>query len=406
MNSTLIKKLFCFFIPIFILMNGCSGTNPPFATPSAIPTETTTPTSPPATSGAISGPLNFILIINETQGWGIAAQSVLRTENGGKSWSDITPTGIETIMSTIPTPAPQGLNSIELKGAFLDAQTAWIAAPGLDKVTFFHTVDGGQTWQASELVVVSTPQQVYPIDIISLTYLNAQTGWLLRQTGGGLGHGFVELYQTQNSGATWSLVAEANKNTSGAEMGSITTIGQKTGVSFRDMANGWLTGSSSGNAIYVYRTKDRGLTWNIQELSIPDGYTAEGGSAQSYPATFFDDQKGLMPIYLGKTIPSINLFFYITTDGGDSWSPTKPLSSPTTPFVWNWLDPSHGFAAEDGTGILYTTTDGGKSWSKNTVAGVKFSQLDFISPLIGWGISEGFLVQTLDGGKNWQTIYP
>jgi hypothetical protein len=121
MNSALIKKLFCFLFPIFILLSGCSDTNPPLAT---LPTETATPTSPPATPGTISGPLNFILMIDETQGWGIAAQSVLRTENGGKSWSDVTPTGIESVESTIPTPAPQGLNSMELKEAFLDAQTA------------------------------------------------------------------------------------------------------------------------------------------------------------------------------------------------------------------------------------------------------------------------------------------
>jgi photosystem II stability/assembly factor-like uncharacterized protein len=376
----------------------------------APPANTTTPTVQPSetltmSSGA-SDPLNFVQMVNETQGWAIADQSVLRTENGGKSWSDVTPTRIETVMSTIPTPAPQGLNSIELKGAFLDAQTAWIAAPGLDRITFFHTVDGGRTWQASELVV-STPQQVYPIEIVSFTFLNVQTGWLFRSTSGGLGHGFVELYQTQNSGASWSLVAEGNENASG-ETGSITTLGQKTGVSFRDTANGWLTGSSAYNAIYVYRTKDGGLTWNFQELPIPDGYTAEGGSARSYPATFFDDKKGLMPIYLGKTTPSFNLFFYITTDGGDSWFSTTPLSSPTPTngFVWNWSDSLHGFAAEDGTGILYTTSDGGKSWSKSTLAGLKFSQLDFISQLIGWAISDGYLVKTVDGGKNWRTIYP
>jgi photosystem II stability/assembly factor-like uncharacterized protein len=260
-------------------------------------------------------------MINETQGWGIAAQSVLRTENGGKSWSDITPTGIETIMSTIPTPAPQGLNSIELKGAFLDAQTAWIAAPGLDKVTFFHTVDGGRTWQATEMVI-STSQQVYPIQITSFTYLNTLTGWLLLSTEMSTGHGFVELYQTQNSGVTWRLIAEANQNASGEETGSITTTGQKTGVVFRDTANGWLTGYSMGNAIYVYRTKDGGLTWDFQQLSIPNGYTAIGGSAQSYPAIFFDNKKGLMPIYLGKATSGINLFFYITADGGDNWFST------------------------------------------------------------------------------------
>ena len=329
------------------------------------------------------GPLDSVHMINKAQGWGIANQYVLRTNDGGKSWSNVTPTGMEAVVSTIPA---EGLSSFEVKGAFLDAQTAWIAAPGLDRIALFRTEDGGRTWQATELVVPTT-QQVYPIDIISLTSLNAETGWLLPSTGMAAGQGFVELYQTQNSGATWRLIAEAKETASG-EIGSISSGGQKSGVSFRDTVHGWLTGHSMGNAIYVYRTKDGGLTWEFQELSLPNGYTAEGGSAQSNPATFFDDQKGLMPIYLGSTSPSINLFFYITKDGGDSWSSTTPVSSPTNDFVWNWSDATHGFVAEEDTGILYSTSDGGKTWSKSTLGGLKFSQLDFVSPSVGWGISE------------------
>jgi len=391
------------------------GIPPQTRTGQAIPLTTallgkmiTPTTSPSATLTARSGasrPLDFVHMCSDEQGWAIAAQSVLRTENGGKSWSVVTPAGMETVASSIPTPAPQRAKSIELRGAFLDAQTAWIAAPDLDKITIFHTGDGGLTWQTNELVV-TTPQQVYPIEINSFTFLNAQTGWLLRSTGMAAGQGFVELYLTQNSGVSWHQTAEANQNISGGETGNITTNGQKTGVSFRDTANGWLTGSSHDNAIFLYRTKDEALTWNYQKLSVPEGYTAESGSAQSYPATFFDDKKGVMPIYLASTTPSINLFFYMTTDGGDHWVPTTPLKSAAYRFVWSWPDFLHGFAAEDGTGILYITSDASSAWSKSTVAGVKFSQIDFISPLIGWALSDGYLVQTIDGGKNWQLIYP
>ena len=400
----LMQSKFKLYLAIGILLSAFSGCGPPRPVTSRPATSSTTDTATPlSVTEAHAPPITSLKMIDAKDGWGIANQSLLRTDNGGKSWSNVTPTEMETVVSTIPTLA-QGFNYYEFKAAFLDAKTAWIAAPGLDGITFFHTVDGGRTWQKTELVV-STPQQVYPIQIISFAFLNTQTGWLLRSTGMAAGQGFIELYQTQNSGATWHLIAEGNETASG-DIGSITTSGQKTGVSFRDTANGWLTGYSAGSAIYVYRTKDAGLTWNFQELSIPNGYTAAGGSAQSYPATFFDDNKGVMPVYLGKTTPSINLFFYITADGGESWSATTPLSSPTNEFVWSWLDPSHGFAAENGTGILYSTSDGGKSWSKITLVGVKFSQLDFVSPMTGWGISEGSLVQTLDGGKTWHTIYP
>lgn len=401
MAQTNLKRLHIPAVPVVFILLAFLQSCAPSPSASAVTTATAQSSAASPTSSEASGPLDSFQMINETQGWGIANRSVLRTDNGGKSWSNITPKGIEAIVSTIPA---QGLGSFNLKGAFLDAQTAWIAAPGLDRITLFRTTDGGRTWQATDLAV-PTPQQAYPIDLISLTVLNAETGWLLRSTGMAAGQGFVELYQTQNSSATWHLIAEAKETASG-EIGSISSGGQKSGVSFRDTVHGWLTGHSMGNAIYVYRTKDGGLTWNSQELSIPNGYTAEGGSAQSYPATFFDDQKGLMPIYLGATTPSINVSFYFTPDGGESWSPTTPLRSSTNDFDWSWSDASHGFVAEDGTGILYSTSDGGETWSKSTLAGLKFSQLDFVSPTIGWGISQGFLVQTLDGGKDWHTIYP
>jgi hypothetical protein len=56
MNLPLIKKLFCFLISTIILMNGCSGTHQPFATPSAIPsaTATTLAVSETATPAATS----------------------------------------------------------------------------------------------------------------------------------------------------------------------------------------------------------------------------------------------------------------------------------------------------------------------------------------------------------------
>lgn len=308
-------------------------------------------------------------MIDEAHGWGIANRSILRTINGGMSWSNVTPSELAAIVLAIPA---AGLSSFELKGSFLNAQAAWIAVPGLDKITIFSTIDGSQSWQTTELVV-SAPQQVFPIQITSFAFLNIQTGWLLRATQGSAAHEYVDLYQSQDSGATWNLIAQARSNISGGETGSITTLGQKTGVSFRDSTNGWLTGYSAGNTIYIIRTGDGGLTWDFQQLPIPRGFTAEGGSARSYPATFFDDKKGLMPVYLGKTSPGINLFFYTTADGGDSWLPTSPLNSQTNDFVWSWPDSSHGFAAEEGTGLLYSTSDAGGSWSKITQSGLKLT---------------------------------
>jgi hypothetical protein len=82
----------------------------------------------------------------------------------------------------------------------------------LDRITLFYTKDGGHTWQKTELVVsISTPQQVYPIDIISFTFLNAQTGWLLRSTGGGnmggnAAGGFMPAGATEEIADWWGVI--------------------------------------------------------------------------------------------------------------------------------------------------------------------------------------------------------
>ena len=388
---------------LLLLASGCARSGPAASTESA--TSVPQPSRTPVANEGVSKPLDLIRMINDQQGWAIAGPSVLRSQDGGETWSDVTPVGINVLASEISTPSPQGRSSIELKGAFLDAQVGWVAAPGLDRISIFHTVDGGRTWRTNELVVASA-QQVYPIDVVSLTFLDERVGWLLRSTNVSAGHEEVELYRTQDAGATWQLIASARQGASGEELGSISSLGQKTGVGFRDSANGWLAGYSAGEGVYLYRTRDGGSTWAAQELAVPAGYTATGGSAQSYPPIFFDEKRGLLPVYLGSTTPGFHLFFYLTSDGGADWSAGTPLSSQNNDFVWSWPDSTHGFAAERGSGVLYSSFDGGRSWSKRILAGLKLSQLDFISASVGWAISDGNLVKTQDGGENWETPLP
>lgn len=387
---------------VSLLAAGCvrsMATTPYAATPDVQPSQR------PAARGAVSEPLDLIRMINDQQGWAIAGRSVLRTHDGGRTWSDVTPAGIDAPASTIPTPVPQGRTSIELKAAFLGPQAGWVAAPGLDRISIFHTDDAGQTWRTTELAVASA-QQVYPIDVVSFTFLDDKVGWLLRSMDVSAAHEEVELYRTQNGGSSWQRIASAKQGATGEELGSISSLGQKTGVGFRDPANGWLTGFSAGEGVYLYRTTDGGSTWAPQELAVPAGYTASGGSAQSYPPSFFDEKKGLLPAYLGSSTPGFNLFFYVTSDGGADWSAGTPLSSQTNDFVWSWPDSVHGFVAEHGSGVLYSSSDGARSWSRRMLAGLKFSYLDFISASVGWAISDGGVLKTKDGGENWEALSP
>ncbi len=355
------------------------------------------PSSSPQTN--LQTPITSVHMVNDLKGWAMSQTLVMYTKDGGKTWQDITPKDIGVFFSSLSS---QARSTFEITGAFFNAHDAWVAVPQAGKITLFRTEDGGLNWQTIALSTIQS-RGSFPIQIISLVFVNPQIGWLLLSMGSSAGQENVELYQTKDSGITWNLIADAGQN---AAKGKITSDGTKTGLGFRDPSEGWLTGSTHGNTVFLYHTRDGGATWDTQSLDLPAGFTATGGSATSYPPHFFDEQRGVIPVYLGSTNPGINLFFYLTMDGGVHWVATSPVISPTNRFFWSWVDAQHGFAAEVGTDILLTTTNSGQSWTKINSGAVQFGELDFISASIGWAISGGMLYQTQDGGQQWIRIAP
>jgi len=239
-------------------------------------------------------------------------------------------------------------------------------------------------------------------DILSLIFIDAQNGWLLISgTGGGLGSQDVALYGTKDGGITWSLLAEASQVQPSS--GGLPVEGMKSGVRFANTKNGWLTGLSHGNTIWLYATHDGGITWQTQELVAPEGFSTMGGSVSTQPPFFFSSQEGLLPVQFHEEGQPI--VFYVTHDGGASWAPTTPLKSPlNNGFIWNWVSAELGFATDGEQ--LYFTKNGGHTWESITLDSAIYNatQLDFISDSIGWAISNGQLFRTEDGGHTWQPV--
>ena len=413
----LLRVIILFLPMLFLFVSACAPSPTTKVTATPIPTMAVTgqanptkivvttetalpllqPSSSPKTN--LQTPITSIHMVNELQGWAISQMLVMYTKDGGKTWLDITPKEIQTIFSSLPH---QGQNVFEFKAAFVDTQEAWLAVPQPGKITLIRTDDSGKNWQTTSLSITQ-PQGAFPVQITSLVFVDPQMGWLLLSTGESAGQENVELFQTKDSGITWNLVADTGQN---ASVGKITSDGTKTGLAFRDTSEGWLTGSTHGNAVFLYQTMDGGATWNTQSLDLPEGFTATGGSATSYPPIFFDNQHGVMPVYLGSSTPGINLFFYRTTDGGAHWVATSFIHAQTNRFYWSWVDATYGFVAEVATDNLYTTTDAGQSWTKIISGTLQFSELDFISASTGWAISSGMIYQTQDGGQLWVPINP
>ena len=115
-------------------------------------------------------------MIDANNGWAWTnAQRLLRTSDGGLTWTDRTPEG-----------------QVGAEGAFyLDAQTAWLPIYLQDSSRngLLHTSDGGQTWTQ------------YPYGPSSgLHFTDATQGWAV-QAGFGAGNAYYNLSETQDGGA-------------------------------------------------------------------------------------------------------------------------------------------------------------------------------------------------------------
>ena len=346
--------------------------------------------------GTPAGQYSFLQVDmqDDRSGWALSTSlQVLRTGDGGKSWQDVTPSAFtELTPSQIVKPVAE-----------FRADQAWVAVnlPQEQKNIIFSTNDGGQAWKESTIVV----EQGQTAMINDIDFWDEKTGWLLISHGAGAGSLPVSVYQTVDGGANWQLVTQSDGST-----GGIPSSGFKTGISFRNESDGWVTGLDYSDALWLYGSRDSGKTWQKQELPLPDGMKAEGGSAITYPPLFFERRgllggdEGLLPVE--SHLEGHALYFYHTSNGGDSWQATTPVrtSQEGGKFVWSFADADHGWVS-DGTELL-RTTDQGRSWNKvqtnQDLSGLE--QLEFSSSETGLAILGGKLYQTSDGGKTWKPL--
>src|SRR6266581_2992578 len=79
-------------------------------------------------------------MFSPTTGWGLAADAIVRTTDGGIHWTNVSPPGWER-GNDYPLPPKSDF--------FLDGDRAWVTETSTTslQVVFFRTTDGGRTWQ-------------------------------------------------------------------------------------------------------------------------------------------------------------------------------------------------------------------------------------------------------------------
>ena len=136
--------------------------------------------------------LASIHMVNAMTGWALSQGSLLRKVDGGVSWTNVTPKGV--------------ISKSEGTLSVYDAQTVWVVfnKESSTNITVYRTSDGGQKWESAEINTTPYYGRVTSLDFIDLTH-----GWLLASYDVSMGSESVEVFQTNDGGASWKSNASA-----------------------------------------------------------------------------------------------------------------------------------------------------------------------------------------------------
>jgi len=322
-------------------------------------------------------------MLDPNNGWALTDTGVVRTADGGSTWFNAT---------------SAGLNGAPANPFFLNAGTGWLAANTGDPTTgtLYHTVDGGASWSTTTV----------PFGGGSLDFTDAMNGWEMVGLSAGMSHAAVAVFRTSDGGVNWSRVFINDTSVAGSS-DSLPLVGDKNGIVALDGNRAWVTGSQpTDNFIYIYATQDGGTSWVHQDLAIPAAYA--GAQTGANLPVFFGSNEVVLPVLLFANNNGAD--FYVSHDGGQTWSATTPVgqggflsvASPHDFFVW------------DGSAPLSASHDAGASWSTiNPNVNIKENMvsMQFINASTGWALTSDannhrMLYKTVDGGATWTVQIP
>ena len=339
--------------------------------------------------------VTHIQMISAERGWGIggldgSSDHVLRTNDGGQTWMDV----------TVPEPAPDPENPAKSAVSyFINPMTGWVAyygdttEPSPGRFRVWGTMDGGDTWSSSRALELEFLGSMdYPP---ILGFEDADNGWLIARHGPAGMHNYpIYLLRTADGGRNWEMAITPAE-------GGLQSC-RKSGVDFGTLMVGWATVADCPVvAPEVAVTRDGGRNWEPIVLPAPDSRPQlfETELCEGHSPPLVSELIGAVAVSC-RTGLNLN-YIYTTQDGGATWEshlyPGGELSllSPRTAFAFD----RH----------IHQTLDGGQSWE--FVETVQWDgQFNFVSEQIGWAVARDgdalALVSTTNGGRTWNLLKP
>jgi len=313
---------------------------------------------------------------------------MIRTNDGGITWYDVTPPDLDEVASTVET-------------FILDKDHAWVQKPDFNNFPnngiLYHTADGGLTWSISST----------PFSGGDLSFIDEDDGWMLADLGVGAGSNAVAVFQTTDGGATWTERYSNDPNN--PEAGDTLPLGGlKSDLVPINMQTAWVGGVIYGpGTVYLFRTDDGGRNWMPVSLPLPDGAENVELGIDRDQMQFVSAQDGFLVVRMSGD--STQTAVYVTSDGGDTWTLTPTLIPEAGDSDFLSVDEAIIYNGEQ----FYVTHDAARTWttvSPDIVFGDSFLTMDFVSPNSGWIVSvaeeQRSLYRTHDGGATWLPVTP
>ncbi len=394
-------KLRYILITFALILAGCNISITSFPTspqqPVEPPTEVPptpypdTPAPPTINAPIVEAPaLVEIQFLNELDGWGVTETQIVRSNDGGVTWYNVTPPDVAETGSTV-------------EKFILDKDHAWVQKPDFNNFPnnglLYRTTDGGLTWTISST----------PFSGGDLSFVDVNNGWMLADLGVGAGSNAVAVFQTTDSGATWTQTYSNDPNTPGAG-NSLPLGGIKSDLVPLNVQTAWVSGVTySSGTVYLFRTDDGGHNWTQVNLELPAGAENFELDIDKDQMQFVTATSGFLAVRMAGN--STQTAVYTTNDAGNTWTLT-PTSIPNA-------GASDFISAEEAVIYngqqFYVTRDAAHTWttiSPNIVFGDSFAKMDFVNPNIGWVITfdstnnHRSLYRTDDGCATWSPVIP
>jgi signal transduction histidine kinase/ligand-binding sensor domain-containing protein/DNA-binding response OmpR family regulator/photosystem II stability/assembly factor-like uncharacterized protein len=285
--------------------------------------------------------IKTIDFVNSEIGWLAGDDILLKTENGGQTWS------------ALPLDLGWGIQMID----FINDSVGWAVAQKFDDYKIIKTLDGGQTWLIRKRFEDNYSPNSFCVVSDSVVYMAG----LISQTRYPSGR----IIKTLDGGNSWIDITPENDRW---DFYSIAILDSDIGI---------VSGKSWG-LDGIVRTFDGGKTWN--EEIVP--YLIKIDDLQ-----FVNDSLGY---FLAE-----NHLLFNTDDTYSSWNlKARGVIS------YHALDNNTVFAIKDGK--VMRSLDRGFTWEEKYSDATDLTLIKFVDYSTGWIVgSNGTIFKTVDGGDSW-----